>query len=363
MTPKSRPFAFDTFFTVSSFRLAVLICVCAGALSVSMGPDNNWDLRYYHLYAPWAYLHRRYLYDVGPAQTQGFFNPTADLLFYALTSSVLNETPRIVAFIMGAVHGINAALIFAIARHVLRPLQRWERSTLRASALLLGVSGAGFIPLVGTTTNDLVGSVFVLGSLLGILQLDERETERGPWSDFAWPGAMAGIAIGLKYTAVIFIPGLGLLAIIIAVRRRAVRGLILFVIATMLGFLLAAGHHMLALWQAFGNPVFPLLNSVFHSPYYEPQSIRDARFVAHDLAQLVGYPFYWTKINSYVVSELRFRDWRGAIAYVSIAGGLLPHAAKRLASDRRGDGALIETRGLELVIVFMVASYLCWAVG
>ena len=124
----------------------LLICGGAGFLSVILGPDNNWDLRFYHLYAPWAYLHGRYLYDVGPAQYQGFFNPTADLLFYALTSSILNESPRIIAFVMGAVHGINAVLILAIAIHVLRPLQLWERSTLRAVAMLMGVTGAPHNP-------------------------------------------------------------------------------------------------------------------------------------------------------------------------------------------------------------------------
>src|SRR5215475_16118333 len=97
------------------FRLLlIVVCVGTGFLSVLLGPDNYWDLRYYHLYAPWAYLHGRYLYDIGPAQEQGFLNPVADLLFYGLISSPLNETPRIVAFIMGAVHGINAAIILAI---------------------------------------------------------------------------------------------------------------------------------------------------------------------------------------------------------------------------------------------------------
>jgi hypothetical protein len=43
-----------------------------------LGPDNYWDLRYYHLYAPWAYLHDRYLYDIGPAQEQSFFHGTSD---------------------------------------------------------------------------------------------------------------------------------------------------------------------------------------------------------------------------------------------------------------------------------------------
>jgi hypothetical protein len=43
-----------------------------------------------HAGAPWAYLHGRYLYDVGPAQEQGFLNLTADFLLYGLVSSPLN---------------------------------------------------------------------------------------------------------------------------------------------------------------------------------------------------------------------------------------------------------------------------------
>src|SRR5450432_1869738 len=135
-----RAFAVDRVATAWRFRLLlVLVCVGAGLLSVMLGPDNYWDLRYYHLYAPWAYLHDRYLYDIGPAQEQGFLNPTADFLLYGLISSPLNETPRVVAFIMGAFHGINAALIFAIACHVLRPLRSPERLVLTAAAWLMGV--------------------------------------------------------------------------------------------------------------------------------------------------------------------------------------------------------------------------------
>src|SRR5579862_2707550 len=74
------------------FRLLLaLVCIGAGLLSIWLGPDNYWDLRYYHLYNPWAYLHHRYLYDIGPAQEQGFLNPTADFIFYGLISSPLNE--------------------------------------------------------------------------------------------------------------------------------------------------------------------------------------------------------------------------------------------------------------------------------
>jgi hypothetical protein len=421
-----RPFAVGTLFRAWHFRvLLVLICGGAGLLSVILGTDNYWDLRYYHLYAPWAYLHDRYLYDVGPAQEQGFLNPTADFLFYGLISSPLNETPRIVAFIMGAVHGVNAALIFAIACHVLQSPERW---TLRAAAWLMGVSGAGFVSLLGTTSNDLTSSLFVLGSLLGILKVAEPPSERGTradfdrlgslvgwakarscapcppgrglwwargachragqrpdpvalptlrrfhttetrfsrmWLGFAGAGLWAGIGVGLKYTSAVYIPGLGAVALLAAVRRKTVGGLIAFGVAALLGLLAVTGHHMLALWHAFGNPTFPYLNQIFQSPYWEPEAVRDARFLPHDFWQLMTYPFYWTITDTYVVAEPPFRDWRGAIAYVAMAAGFVACAASCIRNGYHGrlDGKSAQTRGLDLVFTFVVVSYFCWALG
>jgi hypothetical protein len=362
-TKRYRPFAIDTAFMARRFCLPTLIVCGLGLLSVALGPDNNWDLRYYHLYAPWAYLHHRYLYDIGPAQSQGFFNPAADFLFYALTSSSLNEAPRIVAFIMGAVHGINAALVFAIASHVLRPARLPERATLRAVAFLIGISGAGFVSLLGTTTNDLINSIFVLGALLGVLKIAEPAPQRATWRRFAWPGLVGGIGVGLKYTTVIFMPALGLIAVIAAARRRTAGSLIVFGVAAVLGLLAVAGHHLFTLWRDFGNPTFPFLNQIFQSPYYEPEPLRDPRFLPRDFWQVVAYPFYWAKTTSYLVTEISFRDWRGAIAYVAIAAGLLKLAADYVLDGRRRDGVPAQTQDLALVFTFVVVSFFAWELG
>ena len=357
-------FAVDSRFTAWRFRVQLLlICVGAGLLSVILGPDNYWDLRYYHLYAPWAYLHDRYLYDIGPAQEQGFLNPTADFLLYGLISSPLNATPRIVAFIMGAVHGINAALICAITCHVIHPPAPVERWTLRAVAWLMGVSGAGFISLLGTSSNDLTSALFVLGSLLGVLMVAERASGRATWRRFAVAGLLAGIGLGLKYTSVVFMPGLGVVAILAALRQKTVAGLIAFGVTAALGFLVTAGHHLLVLWNTFKNPFFPYLNQILQSPYFEPTAIRDARFIPHDVWELMAFPFFWTKITTYVVAELPFRDWRAAIAYVALVAGVVAYLARRLRKNYRQDGVFGQTHGLGLVFVFVVASYFCWALG
>ena len=80
---------------------------------------------------------------------------------------------------MGAVHGINAALLLAIVCQVIRPPAAVERATLRAAAWLMGVSGAGFVGLLGTSSNDLTTSLFVLGALQS-LKLGRRRARSWP---------------------------------------------------------------------------------------------------------------------------------------------------------------------------------------
>jgi 4-amino-4-deoxy-L-arabinose transferase-like glycosyltransferase len=349
-------------YTAWRFRLLLaLVCVGAGFLSVMLGPDNYWDLRYYHLYAPWAYLHGRYLYDIGPAQEQGFLNPTADFLLYGLISSPLNDFPRVVAFIMGAVHGINAALLLAITCRVIRPPDAVERPTLRAAAWLMGVSGAGFVGLLGTSTNDLTSALFVLGSLLSLLKVAEGAGGRATWPGFAAAGLWAGLGLGLKYTVAFVVPGLGVVALFAALRKRTPTGLIVFGLAGVSGFLVFAGHHLLTLWNAFGNPFFPYLNQIFRSPYFEPTAIWDPRFIPDSFWKLMAFPFYWAKTNTYLVSEPTFRDWRAAIAYVALVIGVLALAAGWLRQARRPQDVLAQTPGLGLVFTFVVVSYFSWA--
>jgi hypothetical protein len=198
----------------------------------------------------------------------------------------------------------------------------------------------------------------VLASLLGLLLLGERD---GSAWRFAWPGALAGVGLGLKFTAAIFMPGLGLVAVVMGMRRRTALGPLAFATAALLAFLAVAGHHLLTLWVEFRNPVFPWLNDVFRSPYYEPVGLRDTRFVARDLLQLFAYPFYWAKTNIYLVSELTFRDWRGAIAYAAAATAVLSWVAGAVRNGMRRGHSPADVRGLGPLLLFVAVSYLLWA--
>jgi hypothetical protein len=156
-------------------------------------------------------------------------------------------------------------------------------------------------------------------------------------------------------------PGLGVVALLAALRKRTLIGLGAFGLAAMLGFLIFAGHHLLALWIDFRNPFFPYLNQIFRSPYFEPTAIWDARFIPDSFWKLMTFPFYWAKLNAYVVAEPTFRDWRAAIAYVAIAIGTLVLAAGWLRQGRGPREVWKQTPGLGLVFIFMVVSYFSWA--
>jgi len=342
--------------------IALAVCCVAGLGSVLLGRDTNWDLLNYHLYVPYAYFHDRYLYDVGPGQVQSFFNPTASLLFYALISSYLNELPRVVAFIMGALHGINAVVIMAIANHVLKPINPSERLTLQFTAVAIGVTSAGVISVLGTSTGDLTNSIFILASLLAMLQAAASTANRYPTWSFGLSGLLVGIGIGLKYTAAIYAPALFVILLFVAFHRRMIIVLLTFGVSSAVGFLLVAGHHLLRLWRLFGNPIFPFMSNVFLSPYYETTALRDERFLPRNVGQIVAYPFYWAHMNANIVSELSFRDLRSAFAYVAIIVGTLYFIIRKFKSGRDGDG-FSETKGLFIIYIFCIISYTCWALG
>jgi hypothetical protein len=108
--------------------------------------------------------------------------------------------------------------------------------------------------------------------------------------------------------------------------------------------------------------MFPLFNELFQSPSYDPVAIRDGQFLPRDIWQFVAYPFDWAQTNIHIVSEMMFRDWRAAMAYVAILAALtfaIARAANRIRGRR--DAMPNDTRGLAVVFVFMIASYLAWA--
>lgn len=337
--------------------IALAACLAIGALvSIALGQDANWDLRNYHLYNVWAWLHDRLQTDLAAAGPQSYYNPLLDLPYYLMAPAW--EWPRLVAAAQGLWYGALVFVVWRIAVGVAR-LQSRAFDVGDIAAVVVGVTGSAAIAQVGTTFNEIPLAVLVLAGLLLLLNV-LRTTDPLAWRGALWrtglAGALAGFAAGLKPTAVIYLPALGLALLVTAPKGRRWSLAAAFAVVAALGFLAAYGWWGWWLYQSTGNPVFPYFNNIFHSDWAAAVNGTDARFRPGDAWQWLFYPFYWAVHRVSLVTEPRMLDARFAFAYLA---GVLMLAQSAIGAVRRRPSPP-PCMAERFVLVFALVGYVCW---
>src|SRR5271167_1435703 len=89
-----------------------VVALASGVLLAAAiaGPDASWDLRNYHLYNGYAWLHGRVGTDLDPAQMQTFHSPLLDIA-YVLLLHASNQMPRLLAAVLAVPQSIAAVLV------------------------------------------------------------------------------------------------------------------------------------------------------------------------------------------------------------------------------------------------------------
>jgi hypothetical protein len=336
------------------------LCVAAGLYSVHCGTDANWDLKNYHLYNPLAYLHDRLTFDVAPAQIQSYYNPLPDLPYYWLLEN-LNHHPRLVAFLLGIPAGIYAYATLRIALLVARIVIPGRIAPVAGLlAALIGLTGAGFMPLIGTTTHDVDLGIMILGALYFFLSaLSRPNVDLRP---VALAGLSTGVGIGIKLVGVIYAAPLGILVLI----TFGLRGALVFGIPLLASSLVFLGSHTWSLWSKLSNPLFPYFNNIFRSPDWLPLAPADVRFVPASFFEALVYPFLWATPNTSLVSELTMRDLRLALAISAITFAFIELVTRAVAeAPTPCRGSTFREKGRRcrvpvMLLAFVMAAYALW---
>lgn len=309
----------------------------AGALYAAwLGEDANWDWQNYHEYNVWALLHGGYARDVIPPGLQTYFNPYIYFPWYVLRHTL---PPVAAAMIMGAVHGLNLALIWWLARIVLGKV---ANVLTVAAAVILAAFGPQTMSEVGTSFADILTSLPIIAGLAILLASDRPRP-----SCYLVVGLLFGLAVGFKLTNIVFAVGLGVVALIAVQPSLAI---LCLAIGGGIGCVISGGPWSLMLWREFGNPFFPLLNGVFPSQDMPAITTIDGQFLPRGFLDALAYPFYWL-VGDYRSSEFPFRDARFALLFILLPIALIAAITSRAAIFKRRDLAFL---------VFIGVSYAVW---
>jgi len=283
--------------------------LCYGIVAILVRQDYNWDLLNYHHYNPFAWLNGRRGHDIDAAILPGgYFNPLLHLPLYLATQAL---PPKLTAFLVGALQGVNAILVFQIARAALPGPDAPQRTVAALGIGVLGTVAAGNLGQIGASFGDNILSLFVLGALAILV----RDVATLGCRRAALAGIALGLAVGLKPTMGLYAPGLAL-ACLVATGTRAHRLALAASLAagSALGWALSGGFWALDLWRSFGNPLFPFFNDVFKSPFAAIDPHKNLVYLPKTWWDAFTLPWRFP-FNPRLVGEVRFLDLRVPILY------------------------------------------------
>ena len=340
-----------------------LTLALAGILSVAnLGADRNWDLLNYHLYNPYALLNGKIGLDVAPAQMQSYFNPFFDLPFYA-GFLFFNDIPFVLAMLLALPVGGAAVVFLRGTRYTTSAgMPPGMAAVRRIAALAVGFSGAAVVSTAGTTINETPPAALILLALvLGLRRIASPSPT--PWAMLAL-GAAVGVAAGGKLSYAVHAVGVGAAFLLLIVRRQvSLQEAVLAFSGAVGGFVLTAGWWSLILWNEFGNPLFPMMNDIFKSPYALILDHVDRRFLPESLADAVMLPWRYAAGSWMGLSELPLRSAH-LLLIAALAIGAL--GATVMAGVFRGSPQRRQERtdalsGFWFLLTYSVVAFALWA--
>jgi hypothetical protein len=342
---------------MSPFHLAPVAVAAAffllfGAFAVFLGQDAGWDTLNYHVYNPYAFLTDRINIDLAPAQLQSYFSPVIDLPVYWLIQQM---RPWLVGFWVGGFQGLNAFLVFLLARLLLstgNTMPLWTPLWLAS----LGCLNASFVAQLGTAAGDSSSSVFVILALyLACLWHRSMAQHHAPSHLWAvWIGLLMGLAVGLKLTNAPFGLAMALVLVLLPTSPAdKMRQILLFGLSALSSFMLVSGWWFYQVWIKFGNPLFPQFNGLFKSDLATATSVIDTRWGPVNALEALAWPF-WMSLRPWRIHDGLLYDHLWVLTYPVLLIWLASCLWRRWR-----DLAKTISPSL-LVLVFVGFSYVIW---
>lgn len=298
-------------FATTRFRVYLACVALAVVVSYLLGKEMMWDTLDYHFYAGFSALHDRFGRDYFAAGTQSYLNPYVYAPFYGLARTDLPAVwvASVLAVIQSGILWLTYELAVAIGPRDDTRL----RLAAGSCAALLALANPILIDQLGSSFADITTAEIVLAGWLLLIQV-----LRAPSAPrLIWAGLLLGIASALKLTnALHALAACVMLPFLATTWRGKTRLSLGFIAALGVGFAAVAAPWAIRLEQHFGNPFFPLLNDIFHSPHLPAVALPDFRYVPGSLAEAMARPFAIALPLAFVHDEYASPDVRYVLLLV-----------------------------------------------
>ena len=339
----------------ATVRLGFLFALIAWAMAV--GKDMSWDVVNHHLYLPDSWASGRYRTDLFGAGAQAYQNPLGYFPFYGMVRAGLPAW--LIGVILSSTHALVIWPLDRIAR-LFWPTENAQDFWCRLLALALCCVAPIFLIHDGTTSTDPIASLLIVWALALTLESGSA-IAANPGNDrrAVIVGALLGVASAIKLSnAVLAVAVCALWVLKWLLGQVEFRRLVAVAAGLLVAFAAGAGWWMYWLWRDFGNPIFPLYNNIFHSPYAPEQAMVMLRFIPDTAWGMLTRLVEMAEFDNYVAFEAITPDFRpvmavGAAVLAAIVLGV--RGGWRTAFAR----ATWCTPGIQLG-VFMVLSYVLW---
>jgi hypothetical protein len=293
------------------YRWQVYLACVALALACNyvLGKDMAWDTLNYHLYLGFSALNNRFGQDYFAAGPLVYLNPYAYIPFYAMVRAGLPALA--ICSIFAAVHSIILWLTFELGVTVCPSEDRRTRVFAGSCAVVLAFMNPILMQQIGSCFADITTAELALGGWL----LLASAVRMPRISRVIYAGLIFGAASALKLSnALSAVSALAMLAMLPLGWRGRIRHGLLYGISVGIGFAVVAAPWSFRLAKVFGNPMFPLFNSIFRSPEASTDPMASAyRFIPESIGDALWRPFAMIDPVRMVHEELSAPDPRYAL--------------------------------------------------
>ena len=339
---------------LAAYAVCLLLAV---AWTLYAGKDVPWDAIHYHLYAGFSAFNDRLAVDFFPAGPQTYLSPPYSHV--PLYLMVRAGWPSLaIGIALACLHCAMLWMTWELASAIGRRSDGSSPAGLAWAAVALAVANPVLLQALGSSFNDITTGMLALAGYVALV----NAFAGGRIGLVALAGVLLGAAAALKLSNAFFalVPALPLVLGCTTTARRRLRALLVFSVCACAAALAIGGPWAWRLEQTFGNPVFPMLNDVFHPPEAvagappgeQPASsppprdavgrrlfnaVRDPRFAPSSLAEALVRPFDMLQSRRLIHTETMAADARYAGLLLTALLGLAAFAWRRQRGAARAE--------------------------